>query len=207
MLTIYHSPLARSCRIIWLAEELGIEYRIESLALFSEAMTGPDYLAIHPLGKVPAIQDGELILWETIAIMEYMIAKYGDGKMLAPRDTAHGAKTVQWMEFGENQLTLLASEVIVHATDFLPPERVVPALVERGKKELPKIVGVVEQALQTQHSQEYIVAEDFSAADIMLGFGLMIATHAGFVNAETPLCTAYYERLAMRRAYQTAMSA
>lgn len=83
-------------------------------------MTSEAYLAIHPLGKVPAIKDGELVLWETLAIIEYLTAKYGNATMLPPRDTAEGAKVVQWMEFGENQLTLMASEVIVHATDMLP---------------------------------------------------------------------------------------
>lgn len=203
MITLYHSPMARSCRIIWLAEELGIDYTLETMALFSPEMTGPSYLAIHPLGKVPAIKDGELTLWETLAIVEYVTAKYGNTDMLPPRDTARGAKAVQWMEFGENQLTLMASEVIVHATDMLPEERRIPALVERGKQELPKLVGVVEAALE---EQEYITGDTFTAADIILGFALMITVHAGFVNETTPRCLAYYQRLSERPAYQKAMS-
>lgn len=206
ILTIYHSAMARSCRVIWLAEELGIQYRLKAMDLFSQEMTAPQYLAIHPLGKVPAIEDGahgEVVLWETLAIMEYMVATYSDGALLPPRDTIEGARAVQWMEFGENQLTLLASEVIVHATDMLPEGRKIPALVDRGNRELPRVVGVVENALA---GKTFIGGEHFTAADIMLGFGLMIAQHAGFVSEHTPHCQAYFDRLAARPAYQKAMS-
>ncbi|MFK7977589.1 MAG: glutathione S-transferase family protein [Halioglobus sp.] len=203
MVTIYHSPMARSCRIIWLAEELGLQYHLETMDLFSEQMTGQSYLEIHPLGKVPAIKDGDLALWETLAIIEYLAAKYGSDELLPARDTPEGAKAVQWMEFGENQLTVMASEVIVHATDMLPEGRKIPALVERGNAELPKLVGVVENALE---GQSYIVGEQFTAADIIIGFALMIAKHAGFVNSDTPQCEQYFARIESRPAYQKAMA-
>lgn len=203
MITIFHSPMSRSCRVIWLAEELGLDYQLETLELFTKEMSGPGYLAIHPLGKVPAIQDGELVLWETMAIMEYLIAKYSDGALLPPRNTAAGAKTIQWMEFSENQLTVLASEVIAH-NGLLPEKRTIPALIERGNNELPRLVAIVESALK---NQDYIVGKQFTAADIMLGFALLIVTHLGFVNDDTPLCKAYYERLAARPGYQKAMEA
>lgn len=203
MFTIYHSPMARSCRIIWLAEEMRLEYQLETMALFSEEMTGQSYLEIHPLGKVPAIKDGDLVLWETLAIIEYLTAKYGTSEMLPPRDTPAGAKAVQWMEFGENQLTVMASEVIVHAADMLPEGRTIPALVERGKTELPKLIAVLENALK---GHTYMVGDTFTAADIIMGFAVMIATHAGFVNDQTPLCQQYYARLEQRPAYQKAMA-
>lgn len=202
MITIYHSPMTRSCRIIWLAEEIGLQYRLESFELFSEQMTAPDFLAIHPMGKVPAIRDGDFVLWETLAIMEYLVAKYSDGALLPPRDTATGAATVQWMEFGENQLTVLASEVVVHA-GILPPERTIPALVQRGRDELPKVVGIVENALA---GQPFIAGDSFTAADIVMGFALPIALHAGFLGNHTPNCLAYHETLAARPAYQKAMA-
>lgn len=202
MITIYHSPMTRSCRIIWLAEELGLQYSLETYELFSEQMTAPGYLAVHPMGKVPAIRDGDFVLWETLAIMEYLVAKYSDGALLPPRDTAMGATAVQWMEFGENQLTVLASEVIVH-DGILPPERTIPALIGRGRGELPKLLGIVETALA---GQPFIAGDRFTAADIIMGFALPIAQHAGFLGSDTPRCLAYHETLAARPAYQKAMA-
>lgn len=202
MITIYHAPMTRSCRVIWLAEELGLAYELHTLELFSAAMAAPEFLALHPLGKVPVIRDGDFVLWETLAIMEYLVAKYSDGALLPPRATEEGAAAVQWMEFGENQLTVLASEVVVH-DGILPPERTVPALIERGRAELPKIVGVLENALA---GRQFIAGEQFTAADIILGFALPIAMHAGFINDQTPHCRAYHERLSARPAYRKAMA-
>ena len=202
MITIYHSPMTRSCRILWLAEELGLDYELVSFELFSEKMTAPEFMAIHPMGKVPAIIDGDFVLWETIAIIEYLVARYSTGALLPPRDTKPGATAIQWREFGENQLTVLASEIVVH-DGILPAERTIPALVERGRDELPKIIGIIERAL---NRQPYIAGEHFTAADIVIGFALPIAMHAGFLGSDTPSCIAYHERLSARPAYQKAMA-
>lgn len=202
MLTIYHSPMTRSCRILWLAEELGLEYQLHTMELFSAEMSSAEYLAIHPLGKVPAIKDGDFVLWETIAIMEYLIAKYSDGNLLPARGTEPGAQAIQWMEFAENQLTVMASEVLVH-DGILPPERTIPELIQRGRQALPGMIKIVEDAVT---NKPYLMGEQFSAADIMMGFAIPIAMHAGFVNESTPAINSYFERLSARPAFQKAMA-
>lgn len=202
MLTIYHSPLSRSVRVLWLAEELGLDYQIAQLTLFSDAMQQPDYLAVHPLGKVPAINDDGFVLWETTAIFDYLVSKYSDGALIPPRDTAAGAKVVQWINFAENPLTIIVGEMVAH-NGVLPPERCIPALVERGQEMLPDLVAVVESELaqQFEAGSEFIVGNSFTAADIMLCFGLMIAQYLGCVNETTPHTQAYCQRLLARDAY------
>lgn len=201
MLTIYHSPLSRSMRVVWLCEELNIAYRVVSLEMFSAAMQEPEYLEISPLGKVPAIDDNGFVLWETTAIMEYLVAKYSDGSLIPPRDTPSGAKTIQWMDYGENPLTVVMGEIVAHG-GALPEERRIPALVERGQSVAVDYVNVVEQALG-DHS--YILPEGFTAADIMLGFGLNIAMYLGYVDENTPRCKVYLEHLMGRSSYQRAV--
>ena len=78
MIKIYHSPLSRSMRVVWLCEEIGLAYETEELTMFSEELKRPEYLAIHPLGKVPAIEDDGFVLWETSAIFGYLVARYSD---------------------------------------------------------------------------------------------------------------------------------
>ena len=202
MITIYHAPMARSLRVIWLCEELGLDYTLKTYQLFTADMQSEAFLAVHPLGKVPAIDDDGFVLWETLAIIEYLVEKYSDGALLPSRATPAGAEAVQWMEFAENQLTVYASEVIVH-DGVLPEERIIPQLVGRGRQELPKMVGVAERALQ---GRDYILGDQFSAADIMLGFAMPIAQYAGFVDDSTPNCQAYLQRIAARDAYQRAMA-
>jgi len=200
MIKIYHSPLSRSARVIWLAEEIGLDYSIEVLELFSDAMQHPDYLAVHPLGKVPAIDDNGFILWETPAIFDYLITRYSNGGLIPPRDTALGAQAVQWINFAENPLTIVLGEMVAH-NGVLPPERCIPALVARGSDMVPDLVAIVETALQ---GKEFILGEQFSAADIMLCFALTIAQYLGFVDSATPNAMAYIERLMAREAYQRA---
>jgi glutathione S-transferase len=200
VLKIYHSPLSRSMRVVWLAEEIGLSYALEPLAMFSEEMKRPEYLAIHPLGKVPAIDDEGFVLWETTAILQYLCGKYSDGALIPPRETPLGAQAIQWMDYGENPLTVIMGEVAAHG-GAMPEEMRVPALVDRGRAIAPALVGVVERALG---DRPYILGEAFGAADIMLGFGLNIARHLGFVGDETPRARDYCDRLAARPAYQRA---
>jgi glutathione S-transferase len=200
MLKIYHSKQSRSMRVVWLCEEIGLDYTVSPLAMFTDEMKTPEYLAIHPLGKVPALDDDGFVLWETGAIFEYLVARYSDGALLPARDTTEGALAAQWIGYGENPLTIIMGEIAAHSGP-IPEAMRIPALVDRGREIAPALVGVVERALD---DRAYILGESFSAADIMLGFGLNIARHLGFVSGATPRTSAYCNRLAARSAYQRA---
>ncbi len=190
-------------RVVWLCEEIGLDYRLETVEMFSDAMKRPEYLAIHPLGKVPAIEDDGFVLWETSAILQYLDAKYGGGALIPPRDTEAGAITIQWMEYGENPLTVIMGEIAAHSGP-MPDEWRVPALVDRGREIAPSLVGVVERALG---EQTWIAGDAFSAADIMVTYGLSIAAYLEYVNDATPRVRAYCERAMARPAFQRAASA
>ena len=170
--------------------------------MFTPEMKTRDYLAIHPLGKVPAIDDDGFVLWETTAIFEYLATKHGGDALVPPRGTRQGALVSQWMAYGENPLTIIMGEIAAHGGP-MPEEMRIPALVDRGKEIAPSLVGVVERALD---GQEYVVGDRFTAADIMVQFGLNIAGYLGFVSEATPNCRAYCERIATRPAYQEAVT-
>jgi glutathione S-transferase len=76
---IYYAPNTRAVRIVWLFEELGLPYDLERFTLGDAAMRAPEYLTVHPMGRVPALQDGEVTLFESGAIVQYVLAKYGTG--------------------------------------------------------------------------------------------------------------------------------
>jgi len=200
MLKIFHSKQSRSMRVVWLCEELGLDYEIAPLAMFTPEMKTREYLAIHPLGKVPAIDDDGFVLWETTAIFEHLASRHAGHALVPPRGTPEGALVSQWMAYGENPLTIIMGEVAAHGGP-MPEEMRIPALVDRGRDLAPALVGVVERALG---DREHIVGDDFTAADIMLHFGLHIARHLGFVSDETPRCLAYCDRHAARPAYARA---
>jgi len=190
-------------RVVWLAEEIGLAYELEHLAMFTPEMKTPEYLAIHPLGKVPAIDDDGFILWETGAIFEYLVAKYTDGALIPPRDSRAGALAAQWIGYGENPLTIIMGEIAAHSGP-IPDDMKIPGLVDRGRDIAPALVGTVERALG---DQPFILGDTFSAADIMLGFGLNIARYLEFVNDKTPRVRDYCDRLLARPACQRAGAA
>ncbi|MCB1841959.1 MAG: glutathione S-transferase family protein [Halioglobus sp.] len=200
MITIHHSPMSRSTRVVWYCEEIGLPYALETVEMFSDAMKRPEYLAINPLGKVPAIEDNGFVLWETSAILQYLDAKYGGNRLLPPRDTQPGALAIQWLDYGENPLTVIMGEIAAHSGP-MPEERRVPALVDRGRDVAPELVRVIEEALG---DKGWILGEHFSAADISLVFGLMIAQFLGYVDESTPRVGAYLERAMARPAFQRA---
>lgn len=190
-------------RVVWFCEEIGLDYRLEPVEMFSDAMKRPEYLAIHPLGKVPAIEDDGFVLWETGAILQYLDAKHGGGALIPPRDTEAGALAIQWMEYGENPLTVIMGEIAAHSGP-MPQKWRIPALVDRGREIAPSLVGVVERALG---EKPWILGDTFCAADVMLTYGLNIGSQIGFVNDETPRVRAYCERAIARPAFQRAAAA
>ena len=187
-------------RVVWLCEEIGLEYRIEPLEMFSAAMKRPEYLAIHPLGKVPAIDDDGFVLWETAAILQHLDAKYNAGALCPPPETEAGARALQWLGYGENPLTVTMGQIVAHSGP-LPDELKITALVESGREIAPSLVAIVERALG---EGPWILGEAFSLADIMLGYGLSIAQYLEYVSGETPKAQAYCERAMARAAYQRA---
>jgi len=200
MLRIHHARQSRSMRVLWLCEELGLDYELSHLEMFSPEMKRPGYLAIHPLGKVPAIEDDQFVLWETTAIFEYLAARHGASHLIPEPHTQTGARVRQWMAYGENPLTVIMGEVAAHGGP-MPAEMRIPALVERGRESAPGLVRVVERALG---ERAFIAGDTFTAADIMVAFGLNIARHLGFVCADTPRAERYLDALVQRPAYQRA---
>jgi glutathione S-transferase len=82
MMKIYYAPNTRAVRIVWLFEELGLAYELERFKLGDAAMRTPDYLKLHPMGRVPTLQDGDVTIFESGAIIQYVLAKYGNGRLM-----------------------------------------------------------------------------------------------------------------------------
>ena len=101
MITIYHLATSRSERVIWLMEELGLQYNLERFAREPNMMAPPALREIHPLGKSPTIRDGDTVLVESGAILEYIIHRHGQGRLAVPVNSTDYPRYVQWMHFAE----------------------------------------------------------------------------------------------------------
>lgn len=198
---LYHCPGSRSVRIVWLFEEMGLDYDLEVMPLGDPQMRTPEYLAIHPGGRVPALIDGDVTLFESGAIVEYTLARYGEGRMIPPTTSADFPAYLQWLHYAEGMM-MPQVNIIVVETKFLPPERRNDTNVARATKLLTRMLGAVDQRME---GREYLAGE-FSGADIMTGHACLAAKRLGADLSGFPHVQTYAERLEGRPALQKALS-
>ena len=159
---IYYAPNTRAVRIVWLFEELGLPYEIERFKLGDVSMRSPDYLKVHPMGRVPTLQDGDVTIFESGAIVQYVLAKYGEGRLVPAVSSPEFPAYLQWLHYAEGMIMPPVNTIVVE-TVLLPPERRNQGNVDRAVKLLSRMLGAANEGLQ---GREYL-AGAFSGADIM----------------------------------------
>ncbi len=199
---IYHSPNTRSVRIIWLCEELGLDYELELFKLGDPAMRAPDYLNVHPMGRVPALDDGAVSIFESGAIVQYLLAKYGEGRLSPSVESGDFADYLQWLHYAEGMI-MPQVNVIVVETILLPEERRNQANADRAIKLVGRMMSAVDRHLE---GREYLAGE-FSGADVMTGHACIVSARLGGDVSDKPNVQAYIERLQARPALQRAWQA
>ena len=201
MITIYHLDTSRSERIVWLMEELGLEYKLE---LFQRNDNGsaPDAMRkIHALGKAPVIRDGNTVLAESGAIVDYIVHRYA-GDRLAVAPAAHDyARYIYWFHFAEGSLmSLLILALVLSRVPEADASPVRARVLERMKQTLAFIDSELAQAT-------YFAGATFSAADIMMTFPFTTMRHfLKYDLAPYANILAYLQRIESRPAYQKAMA-
>lgn len=196
---IHHAPNTRSVRAIWLMEELGLPYDVEKYKLGDPAMRSPDYLKVHPMGRVPALEDGDVTIFESGAIVEYVLSRHGGGRMRPSTDSADFPLYLQWLHYAEGMIMPPVNTIVVE-TILLPPERRNDDNVNRATKLLSRMLQAVDAHME---GREYIAGE-FSGADIMTGHACTVSKRLGADVSDKPNVEAYIERCNARPALQKA---
>ena len=199
---IYFAPNTRAVRVVWLFEELGLPYELERFELGHPAMRSDDYQKIHPLGRVPVLEDGETRLFESGAIIQYVLARYGDGKLTPTPDQSSFSDYLQWFHYAEGMLMPPINTLVVENI-LLPEDKRTPHIAQRATKLLNKMLDAVEQHMD---GREYL-AGDFSAADLMTGHACVVSGRLGGDLSDKPHVSAYVDRLKARPAFQRASQA
>ena len=199
MIKLYHAQLTRSIRIVWLLEELGIPYELATVAFKPPRHS---FEQNTPSGKFPVIEDGELVMFESGAILEYLIEKYGKGRLAPAIGSPDRGPYLQWVHFAEATAFPPIGDVARH-TMFLPEADRIPKVAEDGRVRAINALDVLERTLA---GKEYLVGNELSGADIMMGYFLMAARMLGVVGATHPNVGAYWARLAARPGLQKALS-
>ena len=202
MITVHHLGISQSERVVWLCEELGIPYALKRYERDPATQLAPaDYRELHPMGIAPVITDGDLVLAESGAILEYVIARYANGRLAVASARPNFADYLFWFHFANGTLMPSAMTGIFSSMGGLPADH--PILRVFGQR-TERAFALVERRLG---AVSYFAGDDFTAADIMMLFPL--TTMRAFVQrdlAPLPHLRAYLKRIGARPGYQRAMA-
>ena len=202
MLILHHAPGSRAGRIVWLLEELGLVYELNRMEFHPKDLKSDEHRARHPLGRVPVLDDGDVRIFESGAIVEYLVARHSDGALKPGVDSPLFPQYLQWFHYCEGMVMPPVNTIVVQ-TILLPPERRNEETLGQAQRLLTKALQPIDEALA---GRDYMIG-DFSAVDVMLGHACYMSRRLGCVGEELTNLNGYLDRIDARPAFQTGFNA
>lgn len=197
---LYYARESRAVRVAWVLEELGLEYDVHKFSLGDRSMREPAYLSLHPMGRVPTLEDGKIRLFESGAIVQYILEKYGNGRFVPRSNNSNFASYLQWFHYAEGMIMPPMNTLVVE-TILLPPERRTEVNVKRASKLLNQMLYAVNENLS---DKAYLVGPEMTAAEFMTGHAVIMSQRLGIDMQDKPYLIEYIKRLETRDAFITA---
>jgi glutathione S-transferase len=202
MITLYHCAGARSFRPLWTLEELRLPYDLKMLP-FPPRVLAKEYLDLNPLGTIPLLLDDETRMTESAAIAQYLVTRYGPTALAVGVDEPDYGTFLNWLHFGEATLTF-PQTLVLRYTELEPEERRSPQVAaDYAKWFFGRLRGVE----ATVAKSETLCAGRFTAADISVGYALLLADNLGLSRDFGPAVAAYWRRLQARDGFRRALEA
>lgn len=201
MLRLHFAPNSRAGRIVWLLEELGLPYDINKMSFHPKDLKSDEHRARHPLGRVPVLEDGDITIWESGAIIDYVIERHKNGGLKPAVNDPAFPSFLQWFHYCEGMVMPPVNTIVVH-TLLLPEDRRDETVLGQAKKLLTRALAPVDETLS---GKDYLIG-DFSAADIMLGHACYMSNLLGCVPDDYQNLKAYVQRISERPHFQTAIT-
>ena len=201
MLKVHFVAGTRAGRVVWLLEELGLEYEVNILPFTKEGLKSPEHRSRHALGRVPVLEDGEISIFESGAIIDYVLERHKNGGLKPSSDSSEFPFYLQWYHYCEGMVMPPMNQIVVQ-TILLPPDRRDETVLNQAKSLLTKSLAPVNENLSYK---DYLIG-DFSAADLMLGHSCFMANRLGCVSEEMQNIKDYVARINARPAFQKAIN-
>ncbi len=202
MMKLHFAPNSRAGRILWLLEELELPYELNRMDFHPKDLKSNEHRSRHPLGRVPVLDDGDVRIFESGAIVDYILERHKNGGLKPAVDSPFFPEYLQWFHYCEGMVMPPVNTIVVH-TLILPPDRRDATVLGQAQRLLTKALAPVEEALT---GREYLIG-DFSAADVMLGHAVFMSNRLGCVTDEMLTLKGYVERIAARPAFDKAINA
>lgn len=199
MIKLYHAPLSRSVRVLWLLEELGLPYELVAAPL--EPPAPKPFAQKTPTGKVPTIEDGDTTMFESGAIVEYLLEKYGEQRLAPPIGSPLRGAFLQWVHFADATAFTGLGNISWHTRFKEDAESVADALADY-RRWAEAALDSLERELE---GRDFLLGAEFSAADIMVGYTVLVAKALGLIGEEHAAVDAYLARLTERPAFRRAL--
>ena len=201
MLKVHFVAGTRAGRVVWLLEELGLEYEVNIMPFTKEGLKSPEHRSRHALGRVPVLEDGDISIFESGAIIDYVLERHKNGGLKPSSDAPEFPFFLQWYHYCEGMVMPPMNQIVVQ-TILLPPDRRDETVLNQAKNLLTKSLAPVNENLA---NKDYLIG-DFSAADLMLGHSCFMANRLGCVNDEMKSIKDYVARINDRPAFQKAIT-
>jgi glutathione S-transferase len=195
MVTLYHAPRTRSVRVLWLLEELGIPYALERVTFVAPATRF--FVQRTPLGKLPVLEDGDVVMAESGAIVEYLLERYGQGRLAPAPGSPARAAFLQWVHFAE-ATAFPPLGIVVWLSAYRDDAERHRAIIDDARERAAAGLTFLQDGLG---DGPYLLGAAFSAADIMVGFTLAAARMLGVLDSRHPALESYLARLEARPAF------
>ena len=204
MIRIHHAKSTRSVRNIWLCEELGLAYEAVAIDFSPGYRESPDWRAKHPQGKVPVMEDGEVTIFESCAINQYLLDRYGEGRLQPAPGTAEAARYQQWCWFAESSFARPLGDWIHHGRLRPPEQRILGVVADARLRAEPCLAATDRQLMDNA----YLLGDTFSNADIIMAWTLRVAKILGLLTeASAPAAWRCLGDLEKRPGHRAAMAA
>ena len=202
MLKLHFCSNSRAQRVLWLLEELKIEYSLNKIKFHPSELKSDEHRNRHPLGRVPVLEDGDISIYESGAIIEYIIARHSDGSLKPKIEDSNYPYYLQWYHYCEGMVMPPMNTIVVQ-TLILSEERRNEEILRQANNLLTKAINPVNNLLE---KNEYLLGE-LSGVDFMLGHSLYMAKKLGCVNEDMKNIERYLQLIGKREAFQKATQA
>ncbi len=200
MLKLHFCSNSRAQRVLWLLEELNLEYNLNKIKFHPSELKSDEHRQRHPLGRVPVLEDGDISIFESGAIVEYIITKHSDGKLKPNVDDKNYPAYLQWFHYCEGMIMPPMNTIVVQ-TIILSEERRNEEVLRQAKNLLSKALVPVNHLLE---NNKYLIG-NLSGVDFMLGHSLYMSNKLGCVNEDMKNISRYLSQIAESRAFQKAI--
>ena len=200
MLKVHFAPNSRAGRIIWLLEELELPYEVNKMAFHPKDLKTEEHRKRHPLGRIPVLDDGDIRIYESGAIVEYIIERHKNGGLKPDIHSDEFPQYLQWFHYCEGMVMPPINTIVVQ-TILLPEERRDETVLKQAKNLLTKALIPVDENLE---NKKFLIG-DFSGADIMLGHACFMSNMMGGVTDNMVNLKEYVNLISERPSFKTAI--